>query len=151
MAFVSDGFSRSSVGWRVSTAWHTELALDALELAIWTRRRDDLTGLVHPSDGGVQYLSIRSTERIAEVGGLSSVGSRGDRDDNAMAESLNGLSKAEVIHKQGPWWSSEPVELATATWVEWWNQRRLHTALGDVPPVEYEALSYQPRAAAQAA
>jgi putative transposase len=151
VAFLIDVFSRAIVGWRLSNSLHTELALDALEMAIWTRRRHDLKGLVHHSDRGVQYLSIRYTERVAEVGALSSVGSRGDSYDNAMAESINGLYKAEVIHRQGPWRSLEQVELATATWVDWWNHRRLHSALRDVPPAEYEALYHQQRDAARAA
>jgi putative transposase len=151
VAFVIDVFSRCIVGWRVSTSLHTELALDALEMAIWTRRRHDLNGLVHHSDRGVQYLSIRYTERLADAGAVNSVGSRGDSYDNAMAESINGLYKAEVIHKQGRWWSHQPVELATASWVDWWNHRRLHTAIGDMPPAEYEALYHHQREAAEAA
>jgi putative transposase len=151
VAFVIDVFSRCIVGWRVSTSLHTDLALDALEMAIWTRRRHDLNGLIHHSDRGVQYLSIRYTERLSEAGAVASVGSRGDSYDNAMAESINGLYKAEVIHKQGPWWSREPVELATATWVDWWNRRRLHSAIGDLPPAEFEARYYEQREAAHAA
>jgi putative transposase len=151
VAFVIDVFSRCIVGWRVSTSLHTELALDALEMAIWTRRRHDLNGLIHHSDRGVQYLSIRYTERLSEAGAVASVGSRGDSYDNAMAESINGLYKAEVIHKQGPWWSREPVELATAAWVDWWNRKRLHSAIDDVPPVEFERLYHKQCEAAQAA
>ena len=151
VAFVIDVFSRCIVGWRVSTSLHTELALDALEMAIWTRRRHDLKGLIHHSDRGVQYLSIRYTERLSEAGAMASVGSRGDSYDNAMAESINGLYKAEVIHQQGPWWSREPVELATASWVHWWNHKRLHSAIGDIPPAEYESLYYHQQEATEAA
>jgi putative transposase len=116
VAFVTDVFSGFIVGWRVSTSLHTELALDALEMAIWRRQRLDLTGLIHHSDRGVQYLSIRYTERLAEVGAMNSVGSKGDSYDNALAESINGLYKAEVIRNTGPWRSLEQVELATAAW-----------------------------------
>ena len=137
-AFVIDAFSRRIVGWRVLASLRTELALDALEMAIWARG-PDLAGLVHHSDRGVQYLSIRYTERLAEIAAAGSVGSKGDSYDNALAESVNGLYKAELIHRhQGPWRSSEEVELATAEWVEFWNQRRLHEACGYLPPAEYE-------------
>jgi putative transposase len=151
VAFVIDVFSRFIVGWRVSNSLHAELALDALEMAIWKRQRQDLTGLVHHSDRGVQYLAIRYTERLSEAGAVSSVGSRGDSYDNALAEAVNGLYKAEVIRKDGPWRSLEQVELATATWVDWWNHRRLHGAIGDLPPAEHEALYYHQRVAAEAA
>jgi putative transposase len=151
VAFVIDVFSRSIVGWRVSSSLHAELALDALEMAIWRRQRHDLTGLIHHSDRGVQYLAIRYTERLADAGAVRSVGSRGDSYDNALAEAVNGLYKAEVIRKRGPWRSLEQVELATAEWVDWWNQRRLHGAINDMPPAEYEALYYQQREDNQAA
>jgi putative transposase len=151
VAFVIDVFSRFIVGWRVSSSLHTELALDALEMGIWARRRHDLTGLVHHSDRGVQYLAIRYTERLAEAGAVCSVGSRGDSYDNALAETINGLYKTEVIHRQGPWRSLDQVELATATWVDWWNHRRLHSAIGAVPPAEYEVRYHQQREAAEAA
>jgi putative transposase len=151
VAFVIDVFSRFIVGWRVSNSLHAELALDALEMAIWRRQRQDLTGLIHHSDRGVQYLSIRYTERLADAGAVSSVGSRGDSYDNALAEAVNGLYKAEVIRKSGPWRSLEQVELATAEWVDWWNQRRLHGAIGDIPPAEFEALYYHQYKAAEAA
>jgi len=150
VAFITDVFSRFIVGWRVSDSLRSDLALDALEMAIWRRRRQDLTGLVHHSDRGVQYLSIRYTERLTEAGAMRSVGSRGDSYDNALAESVNGLYKAEVIHRQS-WRSLEQVELATAEWVEWWNQRRLHTAIDDLPPVDYEARYHQQHEANQAA
>lgn len=150
VAFVVDVFSRCIVGWRVSASLHTDLALDALEMAIWRRKHQDLTGLIHHSDRGVQYLSIRYTARLAEAGAVRSIGSRGDSYDNALAESVNGLYKAEVIHRRS-WRSLEQVELATAEWVDWWNQRRLHSAIHDLPPAEYEARYYHHRTATQAA
>lgn len=150
VAFVTDVFSRFIVGWQVSSSLHTELALDALEMAIWRRQRQDLAGLIHHSDRGSQYLSIRYTERLAEAGALRSVGSRGDSYDNALAESINGLYKAEVVHRRS-WRSLAQVELATAEWVDWWNCRRLHGAIHDLPPVEYEALHHRQHQAAQAA
>lgn len=150
VAFVTDVFSRFIVGWRVSNSLHSDLALDALEMAIWRRQRQDLTGLVHHSDRGVQYLSIRYTERLAEAGAMPSVGSRGDSYDNALAESVNGLYKAELIHRQ-TWRSLEHVELATAEWVDWWNQRRLHSAINDLSPAEYEARYHHQHEANQAA
>ena len=150
-AFVTDVFSRFIVGWKVSKSLKAELALDALEMAIWTRNPIDLDGLVHHSDRGVQYLSIRYTERLAEEGAICSVGSRGDSYDNALAESVNGLYKTEVIRKRGPWHSFEQLELATARWVDWYNQRRLHSSIGDVPPAEFESNYYRERAASAAA
>lgn len=137
-AFVVDVFSRAIVGWRVAASLHTELALDALEMALWARGSDH-PGLVHHSDRGVQYLSIRYTERLAEAEAVGSVGSRGDSYDNALAESVNGLYKAELINRQGPWRTVEEVELGTARWVHFWNDRRLHSACGDVSPAEFEA------------
>jgi putative transposase len=151
VAFVVDVFSRFIVGWRVSSSLHADLAMDALEMAIWKRRRQDLTGLVHHSDRGVQYTAIRYTDRLEEIGAMRSVGSRGDSYDNALAEAVNGLYKAEVIHRQGPWRSLERVELATAEWVDWWNHSRLHSAIGNIPPAEYEALYYRQHQAAEAA
>lgn len=151
VAFVIDVFSRCIVGWRVLNSLRTDLALDALEMAIWARRRHDLTGLIHHSDRGVQYLSIRYTERLAEVGAVNSVGSRGDSYDNALAEAVNGLYKAEVIHKSGPWRSLDQVEFATAKWVHWWNHERLHSAIGNVPLPEYEAIYYRQQQATAAA
>ena len=142
VAFVIDAFSRMIVGWRVSTSLRTELALDALEMAIWTRQGEALDGLVHHSDRGGQYLAIRYTERLAEAGAIASVGSRGDSYDNALAETVNGLFKAELIRRQGPWRTAGQVELATLAWVDWWNQHRLHGAIGDVPPAEYEDAYY---------
>lgn len=133
-----DAFSRAIVGWRVSASLHAELALDALEMALHARG-SALAGLVHHSDRGVQYLAIRYTERLGEAGAVTSVGSRGDSYDNALAESVIGLFKAELIHRQGPWRTLEQVELATARWVAWWNRDRLHSACGGVPPAEFEA------------
>ncbi len=150
VAFVTDVFSRFIVGWRVSNSLHTDLALGALEMAIWRRQRQDLTGLVHHSDRGGQYLSIRYTERLAEAGAVRSVGSRGDSYDNALAESVNGLYKVELIHRRS-WRSLEQVELATAEWVDWWNHRRLHSAIHALPPAEYEARYYHQDQAAQVA
>jgi putative transposase len=140
VAFVVDAFSRSIVGWRVSSSARAELALDALEMAIWARRgnRDGLKGLVHHSDRGVQYLAIRYTERLEYDGIVSSVGSKGDSYDNALAESVNGLYKAELIGPE-PWRTTAEVELATGAWVHWWNNRRLHSACNNLPPAEYEA------------
>jgi putative transposase len=137
-AFIVDAFSRRIVGWRVAASLRAELALDALEMAIWARGAD-LAGLVHHSDRGVQYLAIRYTERLADAGAVNSVGSKGDSYDNALAESVNALYKAELIRRQRSWRSVEEVELATADWVDWWNERRLHGACGDIPPAEFEA------------
>jgi len=148
-AFVVDAFSRRIVGWRVAASLRTELALDALEMALWARGRD-LAGLVHHSDRGSQYLAVRYTERLAESGVAGSVGSRGDSYDNALAESVNALYKAELIHRRR-WRTIEQVELATASWVEWWNTARLHSACGDVPPAEFEAAYERRRAAATTA
>jgi putative transposase len=138
VAFIIDVFSRRIVGWRVSTSLHADLALDALEMAIHSRRGEHLEGLVHHSDRGVQYLSIRYTERLEDVGAVASVGSKGDSYDNALAETVNGLYKAELIRRRGPWRGAEHVELVTATYVDWWNNRRLHSACEDMPPAEYE-------------
>jgi putative transposase len=150
VAFVIDAFSRRIVGWRVSTSLRAELALDALEMAIWARQ-GQTEGLVHHSDRGVQYLAIRYTERLEEAGAVASVGSRGDSYDNALAETVNGLYKAELIRRRRPWRTADQVELATAAWVEWWNQRRLHSACGYVPPAEYEAMYYREQDAANPA
>ncbi|HEX2679851.1 MAG TPA: integrase core domain-containing protein, partial [Candidatus Dormibacteraeota bacterium] len=130
------------VGWRVAVSLRTELVLDALEQAIWARGSHDLSGLVHHGDRGSQYLSIRYTERLADIHAMVSVGSRGDSYDNALAESVIGLYKTEGVRKQGPWRSFEQLELATARWVDWYNNRRLHSAVGDVPPAEFEATYY---------
>jgi putative transposase len=151
VSFVVDVFSRRIVGWRVSSSLHAELALDALEMAIWTRGSQALKGLVHHSDRGVQYLAIRYTERLADAGAVRSVGSRGDSYDNALAESVVGLFKTELIRKKGPWRTLEQVELATAQWVDWYNNRRLHSSIGDLPPAEYEADYYAMREASAVA
>ena len=142
VAFIIDVFSRFVVGWQASRSLHTELALDALEMAIWVRRGEQLGGLVHHSDRGVQYLAIRYTERLAEAGVVASVGSRGDSYDNALAESFNGLYKTEVIRKRGPWRGLDDVEYATLEYVDWFNHRRLHGELGMIPPAEIEAIYY---------
>ena len=142
-AFVIDAFSRRIVGWRVSSSLRTDLALDALEMAIFSRGDRALTGLIHHSDRGSQYLAIRYTERLDDAGVVNSVGSRGDSYDNALAETVNGLYKAELIGRRGPWRSVEQVELETAAWVHWWNTDRLHSACGDVPPAEFEAVYHQ--------
>lgn len=149
-AFIVDAFSRAIVGWRVMASLRAELALDALEMAIWARG-NPLPDLVHHSDRGVQYLAIRYTERLAEAEAVGSVGSRGDSYDNALAETVNGLYKAELINRHGPWRTVEQVELATAGWVAWWNSERLHEACGDVPPAEFEATYHQLRATTEAA
>jgi putative transposase len=146
VAFVVDAFSRRILGWRCTTHLRTDLALDALEMAIWTRQREqagELSGLVHHSDRGVQYLSIRYTERLAEAGAVTSVGSRGDSYDNALAETTIGLFKTEVINLRGPWKTPGQVEVTLAHWVDWYNQRRLHSACADTPPAEYEDNYYR--------
>lgn len=141
VAFVTDVFSRRIVGWRVSSSLKSELALDALEQALHARPKSD--GVVHHSDRGTQYTSIRYTERLAEAGVERSVGSVGDSYDNALAESINGLFKAEVIWRKGPWRSIEAVEHATLIWVDWFNNRRLLEPLGYMPPAEFEELYYR--------
>jgi len=141
VAFVVDVYARRIVGWRVSRSLKTELVLDALEQALWSRR--DIDGLVHHSDRGCQYLSVRYTERLAEAGIEASVGSRGDSYDNALAETINGLYKAEVIYRRGPWKNMEAVEYATLEWVDWFNHRRLLEPIGNVPPAELEAAYYR--------
>jgi transposase InsO family protein len=140
VAFVVDVFSRRIVGWRVSRSLRSDLALDALEQALHARR--DLDGLVHHSDRGVQYVSFRYTQRLAEAGIEPSVGSVGDSYDNALAETINGLFKAEVIWPNGPWRSLEEVEFAVLEWVDWFNNRRLLSSIGDIPPAEFEAMYY---------
>jgi putative transposase len=136
VAFVIDVFSRRIVGWRASASMRTDLALDALEQALYDRETDG--ELVHHSDRGVQYLSIRYTERLAEAGTEGSVGSRGDSYDNALAESIIGLFKTEVIRHAGPWRTLDDVEYATLEWVSWFNTQRLMEPLGYLPPAEYE-------------
>jgi len=141
VAFITDVFSRKIVGWRVSNSLRSDLALDALEQAL--HARSDLDGLVHHSDRGVQYLSIRYTERLAEVGIEPSVGSIGDSYDNALAETINGLFKTEIIYPNGPWRNLEEVEFATLEWVDWFNNQRLLGPIGDIPPVEFEQMYYE--------
>ncbi len=138
VAFITDVFSRKIVGWRVSNSLRSNLALDALEQAI--HARPDLSQLVHPSDHGVQYLSIHYTERLVEAGIEPSVGSVGDSYDNALAETIFGLFKTEVIRHNGPWRNLEEVEFATLEWVDWFNHRRLFEPIGYIPPAEFEAL-----------
>jgi len=142
VAFVIDVFARRIVGWRVSRTAHASFVLDALEQALHERRPVRGGGLVHHSDRGVQYLSIKYTERLAEAGIEPSVGSVGDSYDNALAETINGLYKAEVIHRRGPWRSFEAVEFATLEWVDWFNNRRLLGPIGNIPPAEAEAAYY---------
>jgi putative transposase len=149
-AFVIDACSRRIVGWQVAASLRVDLALDALEMAIWARRDDPLAGLVHHSDRGGQYLAIRYTARLEEAGIVPSVGAKGDSYDNALAETVNGLYKAELIRRRGPWRTVAEVAVATAEWVAWWNTRRLHGALGYLPPAEYEA-AHQPTPAAAVA
>jgi putative transposase len=139
VAFVIDAFARRIVGWRVSRTAHAGFVLDALEQALHQRRPIRGGGLVHHSDRGVQYVSIKYTERLAEAGIEPSVGSIGDSYDNALAETINGLYKAEVIHRRGPWRSFEAVEFATLEWVDWFNNRRLLEPIGNLPPAEAEA------------
>ena len=142
VAFVIDVFARCIVGWRVSSSMHTDFVLDALEQALYARQ-PELGALVHHSDRGSQYVSIRYTERLAEAGIEPSVGSKGDSYDNALAETINGLYKTELIHKQGPWKNRESVELATLNWVFWFNHQRLLEPIGYIPPAEAEAQYYR--------
>ena len=142
VAFVIDVFARRIVGWRVSSSMKTDFVLDALEQALYARQPHRAGGLIHHSDRGSQYVSIRYTERLAEAGIEPSVGSKGDSYDNALAETINGLFKAEVIHRCGPWRSFEAVEFATLEWVDWFNNRRLLELIGSIPPAEAEAAYY---------
>jgi transposase InsO family protein len=142
VAFVIDAFARRIVGWRVSRTAHAGFVLDALEQALHERQPVRGDGLVHHSDRGVQYVSIKYTERLAEAGIEPSVGSVGDSYDNALAETINGLYKAEVIHRRSPWRSFEAVEFATLEWVDWFNNRRLLEPIGNVPPAEAEKRYY---------
>jgi putative transposase len=143
VAFVIDAYARRIVGWRVNRTAHAAFVLDALEQALHERRPAHKTGLVHHSDRGSQYLSIRYTERLSEAGIEPSVGSVGDSYDNALAETINGLYKAEVIHRRGPWRSFEAVEFATLEWVDWFNNRRLLEPIGNIPPAEAEERYYE--------
>ncbi|WP_079050862.1 IS3 family transposase [Streptomyces sp. NRRL F-5122] len=143
-AFVIDVFSRMVVGWQVATSLYTDLALDALEMAIWRRRHTgaDLTGLTHHSDRGVQYRALRYTERLEHEAAVASVGSKGDSYDNALAEAFNSLFKAELIRNKGPWTGINDIEIAVAEYIDWFNQRRLHGELGHITPAEHEASHY---------
>ena len=143
VAFITDVFARYIVGWRVSRSLRTDLVLDALEQALWARR--ETAGLIHHSDRGSQYLSIRYTERLAQANIDASVGSIGDSYDNALAETINGLYKTEVIRHRGPWRSIEEVEFATLEWVDWFNNRRLLDTIGYVPPAEFETAYHHNR------
>ena len=148
VAFVIDVFARRIVGWRVSSSLATDFVLDALEQAIYDRCGERPDGLVHHSDRGTQYLSMRYTDRLADAGIAPSVGSRGDSYDNALAESIIGLFKTEVIRLKGPWRHLDAVEFATLDWVDWFNHRRLLEPIGYLPPAEYEARYYEQAAVA---
>ena len=141
VAFIVDVFARYSVGWRVSRSLKTDLVLDALEQALWSRSTTD--ELIHHNDCGSQYLSIHYTERLAEAGIESSVGRFGDSYDNALAETINGLFKTEVIRKRGPWKDIDKVEYATLSWVDWFKNRGLPEPIGNIPLAEYELMYYQ--------
>jgi len=143
VAFVIDVFARRIVGWRVSSSMHTDFVLDALEQALYARQPERDSSLVHHSDRGSQYVSIRYSERLAEAGVDPSVGSKGDSYDNALAETINGLYKAELIHRRAPWKTKEAVELATLQWVAWFNHHRLLEPIGYIPPAEAEANYYR--------
>jgi len=141
-AFVTDVHSRMIVGWRTAASMTADLVTDALDMAIFSRRHRPLRGVIAHSDAGSQYVSVAYTERLGEIGALASIGSIGDSYDNALAESVNGLYKTELIRRQGPWRHAEHVELATLTYLDWFNNRRLHTELGDIPPAEFEEHYY---------
>ena len=143
VAFVIDAYARRIIGWRVSNSLRTDLALDALEQVIHDRQAEGVDGLVHHSDRGVQYVSITYTERLAEAGIAPSVGSVGDSYDNALAESVIGLFKTEVIRRRGPWRHIDNVEFAVLEWVDWFNHRRLFEPIGMIPPAEHEADYYR--------
>jgi putative transposase len=146
VAFVIDAFSRRILGWRSSTTMTTPLVLDAIEHAIWTRGREgvtDLSGLIHHNDRGSQYTSLAFTDRLVEAGIEASVGTTGDSYDAALAETINGLYKTELIKPQGPWPAVDQVEVATLEWVDWLPHRRLYEHCDDLPPAEYEALYYR--------
>jgi putative transposase len=149
-AFVIDVFSRRVVGWQLSKSLRTDLALDALEMGIWTRRHAgrDVSGLVHHSDKGVQYVAVRYTQRLAEAGAVASVGSTGDSYDNALAEAFNSLFKAELVRNRGPWRGIDDLEIAVAEYVDWFNHRRLHGEIGLIPPAEHEDVFYRHNTAA---
>jgi putative transposase len=149
VAFIIDVYSRMVVGWQASRSLRSDLAIDALEMAVWNRQRagGDLAGLVHHSDRGVQYLSVRYSERLADNDIVASVGSKGDSYDNSLAESFNGLYKWELIHRHGPWSGLDDVEFATMTYIDWFNHRRLHGEItrdaSYTTPAEAEAAYYR--------
>ena len=146
VAFVIDAYSRRIIGWRTAAHMRTQLILDALEHALWTRRqagRPAPAGLICHSDAGSQYISLACTERLAAAGALPSVGSVGDAYDNALAETTIGLFKTELFKPRGPWRTAEQVEIALLEWVDWYNHRRLHEHCGDIPPAELEAAHYR--------
>ena len=143
VAFVIDVYARRIVGWRQSSSMRTDFVLDALEQALFDRRPERTDALIHHSDRGSQYVSIRYSERLAEAGIEPSVGSRGDSYDNALAETINGLYKAELIHRRAPWKTKESLELVTLQWVSWFSHHRLLESIGYIPPAEAEENYYQ--------
>ncbi len=146
VAFIIDVFSRTIVGWKADTTMRADLVTDTLEMAVWSRGRagvTDFTGLIHHTDAGAQYVSLALTEQLAALGIRPSIGTVGDAYDNALAESTIGLFKTELIRRRGPWRTLDDVEIATLEWVDWFNNRRLHTELGDIPPAEHEAVYYR--------
>jgi putative transposase len=144
-AFIIDVHSRRVVGWQLSKSLRTDLALDALEMGLWTRRRAgrDVGGLIHHSDKGVQYVAVRYSQRLAEAGAVASVGSTGDSYDNALAEAFNSLFKAELVRNRGPWKGIDDLEIAVAEYIDWFNHRRLHGEIGLIPTAEYEDNHYR--------
>jgi putative transposase len=149
-AFVIDVFSRRVVGWQLSRSLRTDLALDALDMGLWTRRRADrdVSGLVHHSDKGSQYVAVRYTGRLVDAGAVASVGSTGDSYDNALAEAFNSLFKAELVRNRGPWKGIDDLEIAVAEYIDWFNHRRLHGEIGLIPPAEHEDNFYRHNTAA---
>jgi putative transposase len=143
-AFILDVFSRRVVGWQLSRRLYTDLALDALQMAIWSRTRDgaDLSHLIHHSDRGVQYRAVRYTARLAEADIVASAGSVGDSHDHAMAEAFNSLFKAELVRNKGPWTGIDDLELTVVEYIDWYNHRRRHGGLGLIPPAEHETLHH---------
>ena len=148
-AFIIDVYSRMIVGWRVASTMTTDLVMDALNMAAFTRRTNMIGGVIAHSDAGSQYTSVAYTERLAEIGARPSIGTVGDSYDNALAEAVNALYKTELIKRQGPWRNAEHVELATLAYIEWFNHRRLHSEIGDIPPAEIEANHYHHQRAQQ--
>jgi putative transposase len=137
-AFIIDVYARMIVGWRTATSMTTDLVMDALEMAVWTRRTHLIKGVIAHSDAGSQYTSIRYTERLAQIGARPSIGTIGDSYDNALAEAVNALYKTELINQKGPWRNTDHVELETLAYIEWFNHKRLHTEIGNIPPAEHE-------------